>query len=169
VFQHRRVPFTYFFLLFAFFLYRVFLPFTIFGRILRTLSTSPSVHAYTRRRPILAVFGAGTFLVATYRARVARLNPSFLAASRVDKAFILRTASQIARRKVKHLLLGMKFSTLLVLERGLFRSSCQNLQNPLAQCSARVARSSIAEPQKSRATQACFGFLNKSYPECRIA
>jgi hypothetical protein len=70
-----------------------------FGSSFRTLSMSPSLHAYTRRLPILAIFGAGTFLAATYRARVGRLNPNFLAASRVEKACIMRKGSQIARTK----------------------------------------------------------------------
>jgi len=47
VLKHWRVPFTHFFLpvFFGFFLRLVFLPFAIFGRILRTRSMSSSLQA----------------------------------------------------------------------------------------------------------------------------
>jgi hypothetical protein len=60
---------SYFFLLPLFepfflalsFWYRVFLPFAIFGRTLRTLSISASLHSLARILPIMSSFGAFIF------------------------------------------------------------------------------------------------------------
>ncbi len=49
---------------FVFFLYRSFLPFLSFGRILRTLLISLSLHGRTRIPPTWATGGAGIFFAA---------------------------------------------------------------------------------------------------------
>ena len=63
------VPFSHFFLpvLLAFFLCRVFLPFAIVGRTLRTPSMSSAVHARNCVAPTRWTGGAGIFLAAMYR------------------------------------------------------------------------------------------------------
>ena len=81
--QHRRVPFTHFFLLvfFAFFLCLVFLPFAIFGRIFRTLSISVLFQDRTSTPPMTWAAGAGTFSAAMYRFNAVLLIPSFIVKS----------------------------------------------------------------------------------------
>src|SRR5713101_4765495 len=91
VVAHRRVPFSYFlFLVFfgPFFLYRVFLPFAIFGRILRTLLMSFSLQAYMSNPPMRLGLGAGTFFMATYLLSTETYSPSFSAACRIENALI---------------------------------------------------------------------------------
>src|SRR5436309_7496208 len=66
VLTHRALPAWCCYLVFFFlcFLYRVCLPFSIFGRSFRTASMSSSLQACTFSLPNWTVLGAGTFFLA---------------------------------------------------------------------------------------------------------
>lgn len=62
--KHRCVPLSYFFFAVFALLYRVFLPFLIFGKTFRTRSMSLSVQGRTFIPPTWMTDGDGTFFAA---------------------------------------------------------------------------------------------------------